>query len=253
MLIKDIKWRQCFCGAIIMLLYTLTYAILHLFSKNIISAALLCILCILVIPIYAFVTRKIGNAKSFDFGIISVSILSVITTVIIMLTWAELPLAQYIWYGDSLKVFLKLSPSFLNWYTAIVYTKLLKRVKSEATGYIRNAGIMYSVIIFIPVLFMILEASAKLDDLGMWATLIMMAIAVVFYLIFMFKEGDDRTFSLTVIAFIIAFTVPATIHLSSFTTGWGGVFYLIYMPIVVLGLIVLDNALWLINRVKKRK
>jgi len=248
--VKDIKWRQFFCGLIITVLFTISYDTLHIFGENLITASLLCILCFSVIPLYTHITQRLDKSSSFDLAIILVGIGNAAITVFIMFNWKELPLSKYKWYGDCLKAYLFHSPSFLTWLTAIAYTKLLKCIKSKENSFARNAGIIYSVIIFIPVLFMVLESITKIDDLGMWATLTVMAISVIFYLRLMFKEGNDRAFSLTVIAFIITFTVPAATHLASFTAGWGCLYYIIYMPIIVLGLIALDTVLWIIKKIK---
>ena len=108
-------------------------------------------------------------------------------------------------------------------------------------------------IIYLPMLFFVLESLYKIDDLGMWATLIAMLVSVIIYLCFMFREGENKIFSITVKAYLVAFTLPAVLYTSNSVSGdgWGVLFYVVFTSMVVAALMALEAVIWCVKRLSK--
>ena len=243
--VKSIKWRQYFCGGNIMLLYSAVFVILNLFVQDMIASVFLCLLCLCINPSYTFVIKKYGNSTSLNLGIISVGL---VLCAVMKFTEDALPLTESILYGKSPCCFL-----LLMWCVVIIYTKLMEHIEETDNKSARYCGIIYAVMAFIPVVFLCMEGIVENDDLGMWAILIMMLVMCVFYLSVAINEGEYRTFSLTIIAYLITFTAPAAACILAFCEGWSIVFYVFFMPLPVVGLPIADNVMWFVRRLVKRK
>ena len=251
---KHFKTRYFLYGTLMMLLFIPLFTVLMFFSYNIdIFPFIDSALCFAIIPFYSFITKKIKGEKEFALGILFICTAAFIITIFMVSSKAvRLLLREYGWDTiDPIIFFLCFYPVSLNWCIAIIYSKLIKRLKNDYGVVACYMGSIYSVIIYLPILFFILESLYKIDDLGTWATLIAMLVSVIIYLCFMFREGENKIFSITVKAYLVAFTLPAVLYTGYSVSGWGVVFYVAFMPMVVAAPMALEAVIWCVKRLSK--
>ena len=229
-------------GVIFTLIYDFIYLLLQYFREaSFIAILLLYCLCMIITPLYMLVIRFARDKRFFRIGAVLATL--IFWVVVICINRRHL---------DSNELFFQMLPAFLGVVSSVVFEKLYYKLKEEQF-HSCISGVIYAVLVTAPTVVLTICSYLNVENIGLLSGIAVFLISVIYYLISRIKCYDSHAFTVTVIAFLCAFSFPVGI------IGWNNVngldyfVYVYYMMQIMICTIGVDLILSIINRQKMKK
>jgi uncharacterized membrane protein len=141
---------------------------------------------------------------------------------------------------------------FLGVVSSVVFEKLYDKLKDEEF-HSCISGVVYAVLVTVPAVVITLCAYWDIKYIGLLSGIAVFPISVIYYLISRIKCYNSHAFTVTVIAFLCAFSFPVGIIGCNNVNGLDYFVYIYYMMGIMICTIGVDLILSIINRQKMKK
>ena len=231
-------------GVIFTLIYDFIYLLLQYFREaSFIAILLLYCLCMIITPLYMLVIRFARDKRFFRIGAVLASL--IFWVVVICINRRHL---------DSNELFFQMLPAFLGVVSSVVFEKLYYKLKEEQF-HSCISGVIYAVLVTAPTVVLTICSYLNVENIGLLSGIAVFLISVIYYLISRIKCSDSHAFTVIVIVFVCAFSIPVAI-IGLFYNGNNGMEYIVYiylMAQIMLCTIGIDLMISIIYYLKNKK